>query len=619
MAIMWSALWFWLVTDSPFDHSTITDKELNYLKTELAEDHTEKQVISMAGFLFGGLFLLLVGYAPNKDIAVLELTLAIGFIGLSRSGFMVNHLDIAPRYAGLLYGFLFGGLFLLLVGYAPNKDIAVLELTLAIGFIGLSRSGFMVNHLDIAPRYAGLLYGITNCLGTIPGILSPPIVGIITKNERFSMIGFLSAGLFLLLVGYAPNKDIAVLELTLAVGFSGLSRNGFLVNHLDIAPRYASLLFGITNCLATIPGILSPTIVGIITKNEVILAIYLQIYFTGFVFKGLFLVLVGYTSSKNIAILELTLAVGFSGLSKNGFLVNHLDIAPRYASLLLGITNCFATIPGILSPTIVGIMTKNEASALPWASFEQKTEFLSLTGGPRKLQTRAPLFEEVKTLGVSHSFNIYLGTTSVIWSALWFWLVTDSPFDHPTITNEELKYLEAELAEDHTEEKEICFSFKALFLLLVGYAPNKDIAILELILALAFSGLSKSGFMVNHLDIAPRYASLLLGITNCFATTSGILSPTIIGIITKNEAFFMLMVGYASNKEIAILEVTLALGFSGLSRNGFMVNHLDIAPRYAGLLFGITNCFGAATGVVSPTIVGIITTNEFPSCNADVD
>eukprot|EP00794_Sanderia_malayensis_P011353 gene11353-12537_t len=88
---------------------------------------------------------------------------------------------------------------------------------------------------------------------------------------------FLFAGLFLLLVGYAPNKDIAVLELTLAVGFSGLSRSGFMVNHLDIAPRYAGLLYGITNCLGTIPGILSPPIVGIITKNEVILAIYLQI------------------------------------------------------------------------------------------------------------------------------------------------------------------------------------------------------------------------------------------------------------------------------------------------------------------------------------------------------
>eukprot|EP00794_Sanderia_malayensis_P011315 gene11315-12500_t len=127
--------------------------------------------------------MLVVGYAPNKDIAVVGLTLAVGFSGLTTSGFMVNHLDIAPKYAGVLLGMLFEAVFVLLVAYASSKNIAILGLTLAVGFSGLTSSGHLVNHLDIAPRYASLLFGITNCLATIPGILSPTIVGIITKNE----------------------------------------------------------------------------------------------------------------------------------------------------------------------------------------------------------------------------------------------------------------------------------------------------------------------------------------------------------------------------------------------------------------------------------------------------
>ena len=76
------------------------------------------------------------------------------------------------------------------------------------------------------------------------------------------------------------------------------------------------------------------------------------------------MIVVGYSENKYVALFGLTMAVGFGGLAWSGFIVNHLDIAPRYASLLLGITNCFATIPGILSPLVVGFVTTNEVSLL---------------------------------------------------------------------------------------------------------------------------------------------------------------------------------------------------------------------------------------------------------------
>ena len=42
-----------------------------------------------------------------------------------------------------------------------------------MGSIGLVLSGFACNHLDIAPRYAGVLMGLTNAVATIPGIIGP--------------------------------------------------------------------------------------------------------------------------------------------------------------------------------------------------------------------------------------------------------------------------------------------------------------------------------------------------------------------------------------------------------------------------------------------------------------
>lgn len=81
--------------------------------------------------------------------------------------------------------------------------------------------------------------------------------------------GFIAQASFLVIVGYTTSKELAIVGLTLAVGLGGFTWSGFPVNHLDIAPRYAGILFGVSNCLATIPGIFSPMVVGILTPNEV--------------------------------------------------------------------------------------------------------------------------------------------------------------------------------------------------------------------------------------------------------------------------------------------------------------------------------------------------------------
>lgn len=55
------------------------------------------------------------------------------------------------------------------------------------------------------------------------------------------------------------------------------------------------------------------------------------------------------------------IAVGLGAYAWCGFAVNHLDIAPRHASILMGITNTIGTIPGIVSPTLTGVLVKTKA------------------------------------------------------------------------------------------------------------------------------------------------------------------------------------------------------------------------------------------------------------------
>ncbi|XP_064383500.1 sialin-like [Halichondria panicea] len=72
--------------------------------------------------------------------------------------------------------FLGGSIFLLLCGYFGTDTLsAVLLLSVAVGSTGFSLAGFNINHLDIAPRFAGVLMGITNSAGTIPGFVGPVV------------------------------------------------------------------------------------------------------------------------------------------------------------------------------------------------------------------------------------------------------------------------------------------------------------------------------------------------------------------------------------------------------------------------------------------------------------
>lgn len=63
---------------------------------------------------------------------------------------------------------------LVVLGYVGcHAYLAVALLTLAVGLDGISSSGFQVNHVDLSPTHAGLLMGLSNTFGTIPGMLGP--------------------------------------------------------------------------------------------------------------------------------------------------------------------------------------------------------------------------------------------------------------------------------------------------------------------------------------------------------------------------------------------------------------------------------------------------------------
>ncbi|KAH9524749.1 hypothetical protein Btru_027702, partial [Bulinus truncatus] len=84
-------------------------------------------------------------------------------------------------------------------------------------------------------------------------------------------LGLLLPGVFVLGVGYldCTQAGVAVTLLVIGVAMSGWQYgSGFLTNPADIAPRFAGIIFGISNTFATLPGFIAPTVIGYITTNQ---------------------------------------------------------------------------------------------------------------------------------------------------------------------------------------------------------------------------------------------------------------------------------------------------------------------------------------------------------------
>ncbi|GLV46734.1 uncharacterized protein CBL_13507 [Carabus blaptoides fortunei] len=218
LCISWAVLWFIVVSDSPQEHKRISEDEKNYIIKSLGNYITKtkkippyKQIFTSVPFwaliilhygnLWGLYFLLTAGPKFMSEV--------LGF-NLAHSGGLAS----LPYLARMTFGFIFGsigdtirrkewltvtgirkwfvvcsnfipGLFLLgqiLAGC--NVVAAVVIITLSLGFNGASTITNIQNSQDLAPNYAGTLYGIVNCIGGTTGFITPILTGYITRDHN---------------------------------------------------------------------------------------------------------------------------------------------------------------------------------------------------------------------------------------------------------------------------------------------------------------------------------------------------------------------------------------------------------------------------------------------------
>lgn len=102
------------------------------------------------------------------------------------SDYLINrgHISIANgRKLFNSFGLWMPALTLVILPFLRDPTSAIAMLTIAIGMNGCTYCGYMVNHMDLSPNFAGNLMGLTNTLANSMSILGPITVGLILTDD----------------------------------------------------------------------------------------------------------------------------------------------------------------------------------------------------------------------------------------------------------------------------------------------------------------------------------------------------------------------------------------------------------------------------------------------------
>jgi ACS family sodium-dependent inorganic phosphate cotransporter len=242
LSLIWFVIWWVVVAESPDEDTRISETELMYIKDSLEHIDPNRRI-----------------HHPWKEILKSVPVWAIAVSHLSENWGFYTLLTQLPKFM---------------------KDILNFD---------LGQTGFM----SALPYLAmGIVIPIA---GYIADWLQEKRILTTTQVRKiFNCGGFLAQTVFMLGAAFVLTPGGTIACLTIAVGLNGFAWSGFSVNYLDVAPQHASILMGLGNTFATLPGIVSPIISGYIVTTptaeewQIIFYITSAIYLFGCIFYGTF-------------------------------------------------------------------------------------------------------------------------------------------------------------------------------------------------------------------------------------------------------------------------------------------------------------------------------------------
>lgn len=229
VGVVWFVVWQSVAAATPSSHPKITQEELSLIQSSAVKHdeniptpsileflkHKAVWAIIVAHFCNNWSLYVLLAWLPtfvNKGLGVdyaavgwvtmfphITSFLFLNFAGALADRLIHAGIDIG-RVRKIMQTVGFGGIAiaLMIVGEVESAWMAITIMSIGTALGAFVTGGFVVNHMDIAPRHAGTLAGITNTAGTIPGIIGVSISGwILQSTGSWALVFQVSAGITL--------------------------------------------------------------------------------------------------------------------------------------------------------------------------------------------------------------------------------------------------------------------------------------------------------------------------------------------------------------------------------------------------------------------------------------
>lgn len=102
-------------------------------------------------------------------------------------------------------------------------------------------------------------------------------------------------------------------------------------------------------------------------------------------------------------------------------------------------------------------------------------------------------------------------------------------------------------------------------------------------------------------DFIMRRGYVSVGVGRKIFNTIGLWTPAVL----------LIALGYVSkeNTSLAVILLTTAIAFNSASFVGYLINHMDLSPNFAGTLMGCTNATANVFSILGPMFVGFVVTD----------
>lgn len=237
-------------------------------------------------------------------------------------------------------------------------------------------------------------------------------------------------------------------------------------------------------------------------------------------------------------------------------------------------------------------------------------------------------FISASSLGWPATFYIP-GSLGIMWSLLWLFFGANSPSECKMISLAERKKIEESSIQNKKENKKKNVPWKRIFtsgpyltLLFVKITQAWSYQTLMLQLPTYINGVLKKDVATNSLFSAiPYMITCCLSISTVVFVdflmrkkyiTLTMLRKGLNGFASCVPAAAFIGLCFVTAEDVVgnIVLLSVAVAAASGQSIGSSLNHIDLSPNHAGLIYGITNTTISLIGLLSPIVIGSIVTDS---------